>query len=187
MSWLLALDVRAQLKPAIKRYAFDAIQLGLGLLTVVALSCLFDAIQNGLLGYPEDTAVTRTAKFQSHLNRDVLPIAWVAHCDGRVFGTAALRVHDLEGREDLTPWLGGVLVEPQFRYRGIGAALCQAVEEKAYALGMLKLYLFTLDKQAWYRSRGWSMAGPCSWRGHPGNIMHKPLHAGQHCAAADRP
>ncbi|MGH8583542.1 MAG: hypothetical protein ACREWG_12315, partial [Gammaproteobacteria bacterium] len=33
---------------------------------------------------PEDTAATRTAKFQSHLNRDVLPVAWVAHCDGRV-------------------------------------------------------------------------------------------------------
>ncbi|MGH8520973.1 MAG: hypothetical protein ACREU9_06050, partial [Gammaproteobacteria bacterium] len=53
VGWLLALGGRAQLHPAIKPYAFDAIQLGLGLLTAVALSCLFDAIQNGLLGYPE--------------------------------------------------------------------------------------------------------------------------------------
>ncbi len=53
VGWLLALGGRARLNPAIKPYAFDAIQLGLGLLTVVALSCLFDAIQNGLLGYPE--------------------------------------------------------------------------------------------------------------------------------------
>ncbi|OOO02516.1 MAG: hypothetical protein USCGTAYLOR_01249 [Chromatiales bacterium USCg_Taylor] len=53
VGWLLGLGGRAQLNPAIKPYAFDAIQLGLGLLTVVALSCLFDAIQNGFLGYPE--------------------------------------------------------------------------------------------------------------------------------------
>ncbi len=53
VGWLLGLGARAQLNPAIKPYAFDALQLGLGLLTVVALSSLFDAIQNGLLGYPE--------------------------------------------------------------------------------------------------------------------------------------
>ncbi|MFH0351854.1 MAG: hypothetical protein ACHBMF_08015, partial [Chromatiales bacterium] len=53
VGWLLALGARAQLNPAIKPYAFDALQLGLGVLTVLALSCLFDAIQNGLLGYPE--------------------------------------------------------------------------------------------------------------------------------------
>ncbi|MGH8488094.1 MAG: hypothetical protein ACREXS_04270, partial [Gammaproteobacteria bacterium] len=53
VGWLLALGARAQLNPVIKPYAFDALQLGLGVLTVLALSCLFDAIQNGLLGYPE--------------------------------------------------------------------------------------------------------------------------------------
>ena len=65
------------------------------------------------------------------MNRDQLPIAWVAHANGQLLGTAALRVHDLEGREDLTPWLGGVFVGSQFRRRGIGAALCATVEEAA--------------------------------------------------------
>jgi GNAT superfamily N-acetyltransferase len=54
------------------------------------------------------------------MNRDELPIAWVAHANGQLLGTAALRVHDLEGREDLTPWLGGVFVDSEFRGRGIG-------------------------------------------------------------------
>jgi putative hydrolase of the HAD superfamily len=135
---------------------------------------------------PEDTTAIRTAKFQAHLNRDVLPIAWIAHSEDEVFGMAALRAYDLEGREDLTPWLGGVLVGPPFRRRGIGTALCRVVEDKAYALGVRTLYLFTLDRQAWYVTSGWSIIEPCSWRGHPGNIMQKQLYAAQHCAAADR-
>jgi len=42
-----------------------------------------------------------TAKFQVHLNRDVLPIAWIARSEGEVFGMAALRAYHLEGRERL--------------------------------------------------------------------------------------
>src|SRR5216110_4034940 len=82
----------------------------------------------------EETPETRIKKLKTHLNRDTLPIAWVAHANGQLLGTAALRVHDLEGREDLTPWLGGVFVGSQFRRRGIGAALCTTVEEAARSL-----------------------------------------------------
>jgi hypothetical protein len=53
----------------------------------------------------EETADARIKKLKAHMNRDKLPIAWVAHASGQLLGTAALRVHDLEGREDLTPWL----------------------------------------------------------------------------------
>jgi hypothetical protein len=62
----------------------------------------------------EKTPETRIKKLNAHMNRDQLPIAWVAHANGQLLGTAALRVHDLEGREDLTPWLGGVFVGSQF-------------------------------------------------------------------------
>jgi hypothetical protein len=30
------------------------------------------------------------------MNRDQLPIAWVAHANGQLLGTAALRFHDFE-------------------------------------------------------------------------------------------
>src|SRR5213078_2251236 len=60
----------------------------------------------------EGTPEARIKKLKTHLNRDKLPIAWVAHANGQLLGTAALRVHDLEGREDLTPWLGGVFRLP---------------------------------------------------------------------------
>ena len=96
----------------------------------------------------ERTPEVRIKKLKAHMNRDELPIAWVAHANGKLLGTAALRVHDLEGREDLTPWLGGVFVTSRFRRRGIGAALCRAVEDAARTRGIQSLYLFTLDKQA---------------------------------------
>src|SRR5438128_11279730 len=83
----------------------------------------------------EETPEARIKKLNAHMNRDKLPIAWVAHANGQVLGTAALRVNDLERREDLTPWLGGVFVGSQFRRRAIGAALCATVEVAARTRG----------------------------------------------------
>ena len=123
----------------------------------------------------EKTPDARIKKLNPHMNRDHLPIAWVAHVNGQLLGTAALRVHDLEGREDLTPWLGGVFVGSPFRRRGIGPALCATVEEAARSRGIQTLYLFTLDKQAWYLRLGWKVLGPCVWHQRRGDIMSKGL------------
>src|SRR5947207_12927562 len=95
----------------------------------------------------EGTPEARIKKLKTHLNRDKLPIAWVAHANGQLLGTAALRVHDLEGREDLTPWLGGVFVGSHFRRQGIGAALCAAVEDEARSRAIPTLYLFTRSEE----------------------------------------
>src|SRR5207247_6866386 len=92
----------------------------------------------------EGTPEARIEKLKAHMNRDKLPIAWVAHANGQLLGTAALRVHDLEGREDLTPWLGGVFVGADFRRQGIGAALCATVEDAPRSRGMQPPYLFAL-------------------------------------------
>ena len=66
----------------------------------------------------EKTPETRIKKLKTHMNRGALPIAWVAHANGQLLGTAALRVGDLEGREDLTPWLGGVICRLTFSSSG---------------------------------------------------------------------
>ncbi len=126
----------------------------------------------------QDTLEDRVARFRKHLNRDTLPIAWVAHDGGQVMGTAALRVCDLPGREDLTPWLSGVYVAPQFRQQGIGQALSQALAREAHSrFGTSQLYLFTLDRQAWYAGFGWESIESCHWCGHAGDIMVKQLPA----------
>lgn len=124
----------------------------------------------------DETLDARIEKLRSHLNKDTLPIAFVAHAGTEVFGTAALRVHDLPGRDDLTPWLGGVFVAEPFRNRGIGTKLCAAVEEKAkFLFGQHPLYLFTLDKQSWYQNQGWSFYDSCAWCGSEGDIMVKQI------------
>jgi GNAT superfamily N-acetyltransferase len=122
---------------------------------------------------PEETLEGRVAKLRSHMNYESLPIAWVAHSAGEVFGTAALREHDLEGREDLTPWLAGVFVRSPFRGKGIASLLCRAAEEKAWALGFDRLFLFTLDHQSLYFTLGWSNCEKALWRGHESAIMTK--------------
>jgi GNAT superfamily N-acetyltransferase len=124
---------------------------------------------------PEDTAEARLQRFQAHLNRDTLPIAWLAHEAGQAIGTASLRASDLPGREELSPWLGGVYVAPAFRGRGIASALCRTVEERAAALGHDRLYLFTLDQQALYQHLGWRAIERTSWRGRAIDLMVKAL------------
>jgi hypothetical protein len=52
---------------------------------------------------PEETLETRCAKFRSHMHTDSLPLALVASAGGELFGTGALREHDLPGHEELMP------------------------------------------------------------------------------------
>ncbi len=133
-------------------------------------------VEHWRLILPHDTIATRSEKFRTHMNYTSLPIAWVAHDGNNVFGTAALRVHDLPGHEHLTPWLGGVFVAPAYRQQGIGAALCAHVEQVAKnQLVISTLYLFTLDKQEWYGKLGWIRHEPCTWCGLAGDVMVKKI------------
>lgn len=150
---------------------------------------LADQLIPGLLDHwrpvvPEDTAEARRQRFRAHMNRDALPIAWLAHEDGQALGTASLRVADLPGREELTPWLGGVYVAPPFRGRGIASALCHVVEGQAAALGHERLYLFTLDQRPLYERLGWRLLERAQWCGREADVMSKTLDTA--AAAPDR-
>src|SRR5215831_10190101 len=123
--------------------------------------------------FPHHTAADRVAKFKAHLNREALPIAWIAHDGDTALGTAALRSHDFEGREGLGPWLGGVFVSPPHRGRGIASALCRVVEGKAHDQGVTRLYLFTHGQEALYERLGWSCIEHTLWHGHKCSIMSK--------------
>ena len=115
----------------------------------------------------EKNPETRIEELREHMNRDELPIAWVAHGNGQLFGTAAIRVDGLEGREDLTPWLSGVFVGSHFRRRGIGAALCATWRTR---LGRERYRLFICSRStnrrgfhAWdgqYLARVFGTSGP---------------------------
>jgi putative hydrolase of the HAD superfamily len=124
---------------------------------------------------PGDTLDARITRLQAHMRRDGLPMALVAHRDGDILGTVALRPHDLPDHTDLTPWLGGLFVPPGLRRQGLGQALCRAAEQEARRMGIGQLHLFTLDRQSWYAAQGWRTLAPCDWQGLPGHIMVKRL------------
>lgn len=62
---------------------------------------------------------------RAHLVRDQIPLTLVASLNRCPVGTATLLAHDVETEEwpDLTPWLAAVYVMPEYRRRGVGAAL----------------------------------------------------------------
>jgi predicted N-acetyltransferase YhbS len=130
-------------------------------------------LEHWAYAFPHQTAADRAEKFKSHLNYNQLPIAWVAHEGDRALGTAALRKNDLEGREDLCPWLGGVYVERTHRGRGIASSLCRVVEAKAHALGVSRLYLFTHGQESLYERLGWATLERTMWHGYQCSIMSK--------------
>jgi len=126
---------------------------------------------------PGESYEIRHEKLISHQNRDQLPLAWVAHENGVLLGTSALRVCDLEGREDLTPWLAGIFVMPDYRGRGIAAKLCEVAEMKAWEWGVESLYLHTPDQQGLYRKLGWRSVELEGWNGVQTEIMVKDREA----------
>lgn len=117
----------------------------------------------------------RRAKYRRHLNRNGLPTAWVAHNGKDYFGTAALRICDYDERPNLSPWLGGVFVRPEYRGQGIASMLCEAVCKFARQKGFDSLHLLTLDKQPLYRRMGWRNTEKVTWLGRSASIMVKNL------------
>ena len=78
--------------------------------------------------------------------------------DGRVpVGVCLLVDCDLEARAELTPWVAGFYVLPDYRRRSIGTRLLQPVIEAARGNGAAKLYLYTHTAESLYRRLGWRL------------------------------
>lgn len=61
--------------------------------------------------------------------RDELPVTFVAHDEsGEVVGAVGLDVYDLEERQEVTPWVTGMIVRRDCRGRGVGRRLLQHLE-----------------------------------------------------------
>ena len=112
-----------------------------------------------------------TREYEKRTIPGCIPETFVAVEDNAPLGTASLVVHDLAERRDLSPWLAAVYVAPEFRDRGVGSALVQAVMDEAQALGMERLYLFTPDKMSFYGRLGWRVLERREHRGTDVTVM----------------
>lgn len=113
---------------------------------------------------------------KQHLNDQQLPLTYVAF-DGNVpVGMCSLRVND-GIRSDLTPWLGSLVVAPNYQNQGIAKKLIERVEQHALSLGFQNLYLFAFDQTIpnYYKQLGWETIAMDEFKGHPVTVMEIKL------------
>jgi N-acetylglutamate synthase-like GNAT family acetyltransferase len=111
--------------------------------------------------------------FREHLNKDALPLMYIALDGDKVVGMCALRTND-GIKSKYIPWLGSLCVDPEYRKRGIGKLLIKMVKEKAHKMGFHKIYLFTFEKETadWYGSNGWHKIEDTTYNDLPVIVMN---------------
>jgi GNAT superfamily N-acetyltransferase len=115
---------------------------------------------------------------RQRLHKRKLPITLVAFIENTPVGTVSLKEYDMEDRPDLPYWVTSLYVVPAWRGKGIASGLMQAIEQKAAALGIPRLFLFTADlglAVRFYQRLGWSMTERAVCQSYPVIIMDKDL------------
>lgn len=115
--------------------------------------------------------------FTPGLSDGTFPLILVAFTRGMVCGTIALRVRDLTTHEHLSPWAGGLYVEPQHRRRGIGAGLVQAITVEAQRRTFSHLYAGTGSAAGLLLRLGWESLENFVYQGEPITLFRKSLAA----------
>ena len=119
---------------------------------------------------PSSTLERSIQKFWLRSNVDRLPIALLAIDEDKPVGTASLV--EVEYPEDEPgPWVSGVYVSPQYRGKGIAAALMSRLEREAVRFGARRLLLGAAAPEL-YRRHGYTPTGAIK-HGEP--VMMKAL------------
>ncbi len=101
-----------------------------------------------------------------------MPLTYIALCDDKAVGSCTLHLRD-EFMPDLEPWIGDLVVHPNYQKQGIGKKLLSTAIKKAKELGYEKIYLFTFDPKipAYYQQFGWKTIGIEEYKSHPVTVM----------------
>lgn len=120
---------------------------------------------------PGGTVESRIERMQRYLKGAPMPAMYICIDGKHLVGTAALVESDMDSHPELSPWLASVYVNPDYRKRGVGAALVKHVVSQAKAHGVSPLYLFTPDQSKFYRELGWQFIAQESYRGGDATLM----------------
>jgi GNAT superfamily N-acetyltransferase len=121
--------------------------------------------------------------YRERMNTDRLPLTLVAVRAGlavncrELVGMVSLKFHDMDTRPDLDPWLGGLLVLPKWRNRGVGTMLMQRATEEARRLNISRLYLWTHSAEGLYHELGWQVVERTNYFGKEAVVMQIHLNA----------
>jgi GNAT superfamily N-acetyltransferase len=119
--------------------------------------------------------------YRERMNNDRLPLTLVAVRTGLVVnrrelvGMVSLKFHDMDTRPDLDPWLGGLLVLPEWRNRGVGTMLMRRATEEARRLNVPQLYLWTHTAEGLYHKLGWQVIERTNYFGKEAVVMQLDL------------
>jgi N-acetylglutamate synthase-like GNAT family acetyltransferase len=86
-----------------------------------------------------------------------------------------LLASDMDTRTDLSPWLAGVFVLPEYRGRGVAKALTLQVMKRAAELEFENMYLYTPGAEGFYAKLGWKVLERPVYRETPVTIMSASL------------
>lgn len=125
--------------------------------------------------HPDRTYAEVERLIGERAQKDQIPLALVAFEGEELLGTVCLKVHDMDTRLDLTPWLAGLYVAARRRREGIGAALVSAIEREAFNLGVNTLYLYTPESEAFYAKRGWQVKERTEYHNCAVTLMEKEI------------
>jgi GNAT superfamily N-acetyltransferase len=92
-----------------------------------------------------------------------------------LMGMVSLKFHDMDTRPDLDPWLGGLLVLPQWRNQGVGTMLMNRATEEARRLDVPQLYLWTHSAEGLYHKLGWQVVERANYFGKEAVVMQIDL------------
>jgi Predicted acetyltransferase len=95
---------------------------------------------------------------RSSLSLEDIPQTMIVLDDKELIGTYSLWRCDLQSRQDLFPWLGGVVVKETRRGQGIGIQIQQHALAQLKKIGYSKAYLYT-DMNGFYEKTGWRYIG----------------------------
>jgi GNAT superfamily N-acetyltransferase len=71
------------------------------------------------------------------------------------------------------PWVAAIYTQESYRNRGLGSLMLEHIEERAIALGLEKLYLYTYSANQLYEKYGWKPIDSVEYRGHETAVMEK--------------
>jgi GNAT superfamily N-acetyltransferase len=125
---------------------------------------------------PNGTVEKRAEKMLHYLGAESIPSAYVAKINQELTGSASIVKFDMDTHRELSPWLASVFVSPDHRNKGVGTALVRHVMDQAKLNSIKTLYLFTPDKEKFYRKLGLAVLCKEEYRGYPVTIMSVNLH-----------
>lgn len=125
--------------------------------------------------HPERTEDDFCRLISERINKDKIPMALVAFDQDDLLGTVCLKVNDMDTKPELTPWLAGLYVKESWRRKGVGSTLVDAIERKAFDIGVNHLFLYTPESEHFYSQLGWVVTEREDYHNVPVTVMEKEI------------